>query len=128
MRQLKNFNEDEFLRDLRMNEWNRVFVLNNPYEMWNFRKHLLMSVIDKRAPRKTKELETIDLHGLQMSCYAKFTRDFIKKKTTSKNDSMTWKGFKDARNKVNNSIKKGKRKYFRRNWTQVNVICVKHCD
>ena len=39
---------------------------------------------------------------------------------------MIWKEFKEARNKVNNSIKKGKRKYFRRNWTQVNVLYVKH--
>ena len=63
-----------------MNEWNRVSVLNNPYEsyeMWNFRTHLLMTVIDKHAPWKTKELETIDLHGLQMSCYAKFTKDIF---------------------------------------------------
>ena len=33
VRQLKNFNEDEFLRDLRMNEWNRVSMLNNPNKM-----------------------------------------------------------------------------------------------
>ena len=39
---------------------------------------------------------------------------------------MIWKEFKEARNKVNNSIKKGKRKYFRRNWTQINVIYAKH--
>ena len=29
VRQLKNFNKDEFLCDLRRNEWNRVFILNN---------------------------------------------------------------------------------------------------
>ena len=56
VRKLKNFNEDEFLRDLRMNEWNRVSMLNNPNEMWNFWKHLLMSVIDKHAPLKTKRI------------------------------------------------------------------------
>ena len=33
VRLLKNFNEDEFLRDLRMNQWNRVSILNNPNEM-----------------------------------------------------------------------------------------------
>ena len=55
VRQLKSFNEDEFLRDLRMNEWNRLSMLSNPNEMWNFWKHLLMSVIDKHAPLKTKK-------------------------------------------------------------------------
>ena len=36
VRQLKNFSEDEFLRDLRMDEWNRVSMLNSPYEIWNY--------------------------------------------------------------------------------------------
>ena len=36
VRQLKNFNEDEFLGDLRMNERNRVCMLNNPNEMKTF--------------------------------------------------------------------------------------------
>ena len=64
VRQLKNFNKDEFLRDLRMNEWNRFSMLSNPNEMRNFWKHLLMSVLDKHAPLKTKrELETINVHG-----------------------------------------------------------------
>ena len=48
-----------------------------------------------------------------MSCYAKFTKEiFKKKKATSTNDPLIWKQLKDARNKVNNSIKKAKRKYF----------------
>ena len=48
-----------------------------------------------------------------MSCYAKFTKDiFLKKKATSTNDTLIWKEFKGARNKVNNSIKKAKRKYI----------------
>ena len=54
VRQLKNFNEAEFLRDLRMIDWNRVTTHNNPNEMWDFWKHLLASVIDKHAPFRTK--------------------------------------------------------------------------
>ena len=36
VRQLKNFNETEFLRDLRMIDWNRVTTHNNPNETWDF--------------------------------------------------------------------------------------------
>ena len=54
VRQLKNFNEAEFLRDLRMIDWNRVTTHNNRNEMWDFWKHLLASVIDKHAPFRTK--------------------------------------------------------------------------
>ena len=73
VRQLKNFNEDEFLRDLRMNEWNRVSMLNNPNEMWNFWKHLLMSVIDKHnfnnhftsiGQTLAREIPTVDIDPL----------------------------------------------------------------
>jgi len=48
VRQLKIFNEGEFLPDLRMNEWNRVSMLSNPNELWNSWKHFLMSVFDKK--------------------------------------------------------------------------------
>ena len=57
IRQLKNFNEAEFLRDLRMIDWNRVTTRNNPNEMWDFWKHLLASVIDKHAPFRTKRVK-----------------------------------------------------------------------
>ena len=57
VRQLKNFNEAEFLRDLRIFDWNRVTTHNNPNEMWDFWKHLLASVIDKNAPFRTKRVK-----------------------------------------------------------------------
>ena len=56
-RQLKNFNEDEFLRDLRMNDWNLATACNNPNEMWDVWKQLLTSVIDKHAPLRTKRIK-----------------------------------------------------------------------
>ena len=42
-------------------------------------------------------------------------KDFLKKKADSTNDPLSWKQFKDARNKANNSVKKAKRKYFSEN-------------
>ena len=38
--------------------------------------------------------------------------DFLKRKATSSNDPLIGKQFKDERNKINNAIKKAKRKYF----------------
>ena len=49
VRQLNNFNEAEFLRDLRLIDWNRDTTHNNPNKMWDFWKHLLASVIEKHA-------------------------------------------------------------------------------
>ena len=85
---------------------------NNPNEMLNSWKHLLMSVIDKHTPLKTKRIinnsSTWITNELLREIYK---RDFLKKKARSTNDPLIWKQLKDARNKVNNSTKKAKRKY-----------------
>ena len=57
VQQLKNFNEVEFLRDLRMIDWNRFKTHNNPNEMWDFWIRLLASVFDKHAPFRTKRVK-----------------------------------------------------------------------
>ena len=139
VRQLKNFNQDEFLRDLRMNEWNRVSMLNNPNEMWNLWKHLLMSVIDKHAPLKTKRIRNKRSPWITNELLREiYKRDFLKKKATSTNDPLIWKEVKGARNKVNNSIKKAKRNYFsekldaskwnpRKTWRLINELQSRQC-
>ena len=71
VRQLKNFNETEFLRDLGMVDWNRVTTHNDPNEMLDIWKHLFTSAIDKYAPLKKKGLETNTLPGLLMNCCVK---------------------------------------------------------
>ena len=116
VRQLKNFNEAEFLRDLRMIDWNRVTTHNNPNEMWDFWKHLLASVIDKHAPFRTKRVKNKRSPWITNELLREIhKRDFLKKKAASTNDPSIWKQFKDARNKANNSVKKAKRKYFSEN-------------
>ena len=55
VRQLKNFNEAEFLRDLRMIDWNRVTTHNNSNEMWYFWKHLIAIVIYRACTIQNKK-------------------------------------------------------------------------
>ena len=116
VRQLKNFNEAEFLRDLRMIDWKRVKTHNNPNEMWDFWKHLLASVIDKLAPLRTKRVKNKRSPWITNELLHEIhKRDSLKKKAASTNDLSIWKQFKDARNKANNLVKKAKRKYFSEN-------------
>ena len=113
VQQLKNFNEAEFLGDLRMIDWNRITRHNNPSEMWDVWKHLLASVIDKHAPLRTKRVKNKQPPWITNELLRETrTRDFLKKKAASTNDPSIWKQFKDARNKANNSVKKAKHKYF----------------
>ena len=80
VRQLKNFNEAEFLRDLRMIGWKRVTTHNNPNEMWDFWKHLLTSVIDKHAPLRTKRVKNKRSPWITNELLREIhKRDFLKK-------------------------------------------------
>ena len=87
VRQLKNFNEAEFLRDLRMIDWNRVTTHNNPNELWDVWKHLLASVIDKHALLRTKRVKNKRSPWITNERLREIrTRDFLKRKTASTND------------------------------------------
>ena len=67
-------------------------MLNNPNEMWNFWKHLLMSVIDKHAPLKTKRIRSNRSPWITNELLSEiYKRDFLKKKATSTNDPLIWK-------------------------------------
>ena len=77
VRQLKNFNEAEFLRDFRMIDWKRVATRNNPNEMWDSWKHLFASVIDKDAPLRKKGLKTNGLPELLTSCCVKYIKEIF---------------------------------------------------
>ena len=98
-----------------------------------------MSVIDKHAPLKTKRIRNNRSQWITNELVGEIhKRDFLKKKATSTNDPLIWKEFKDARNKVNNSIKKAKRKYFsekldaskcdtRKIWRLINELQSRQC-
>ena len=84
VRQLKNFNEAEFLRDLPMIDWNYVTTRSNPNEMWVFWKHLLASVTDKHAQfRRVKNKWSPWITNELLREIHK--RDFLKKKGVSTN-------------------------------------------
>ena len=115
-RSMKKFNRDSFLNDLRQQPWGNVYHHGNPNEMWGTWKALLMNVIDKHAPLRTRRVSnkrspwvTNDLKHLM------FNRDYLKKRAISSRDPEKWCEYRHARNQVNNEIKKAKRLYFTKN-------------
>ena len=95
VRQLKNFNEAEFLRDVRTIDWNCVSTHNNPNEMLDFWKHLLASVIDKHAPFRTKKVKNTRSSWITNELLREIhKRDFLKKKAASTNDPFFWNSLK----------------------------------
>ena len=51
IRSLKNFNRESFLRDLEQKQWDNICCSQDPNEMWEMWKNMLMETIDKHASR-----------------------------------------------------------------------------
>ena len=114
-RNLKDFNEVNFLRDLSQQNWN-VTSYKNPNEMWHTWKHTLMCSFDRHAPIRTKRIQSKKSPWITKELIRKIhKRDFFKRKAVHTNDHDSWKQYKTARNDVNNSIKHAKREYFTTN-------------
>ena len=56
IRNMKNFNRENYIRDLEQQVWTDVNLCNDPNAMWATWKNMLISCIDKRAPPEPKDL------------------------------------------------------------------------
>ena len=114
IRNMKKFNEQNFLRDLSNQCWDYVyFYADNPNDMWKIWKQLFLEVLNKHAPLQTKRIRsrktpclTNDIKNLIN------TRDSLKRKAVITNVENDWQNYKIARNKVNIELRKTKRDYF----------------
>jgi hypothetical protein len=53
---MKNFNTENYLRDLEQQAWADVNLSNDPDEMWVKWKNMLINCIDKHAPLRSKRV------------------------------------------------------------------------
>ena len=54
---LKNFNEEEFLADVELIQWDDISLFSRPNEMWEFWKNQFLTCTDKHAPMRSKRIE-----------------------------------------------------------------------
>ena len=113
---MKNFSSEDFLRDLNQQPWANVYHSRCPNDRWQIWKELLMSVIDKHAPIRSRRISnknspwvTNELRRLM------YKRDYLKKQAISSGDPSIWCQYRQVRNHTNNEIKKAKRLYFTKN-------------
>ena len=133
-RSFKNFNQEEFLADLELIQWDDISLFSHPNEMWEFWKNQLLTCIDKHAPMRSKRIGNKKSPWISHELIRKMRkRNFLKKKAERTKDQSCWDEFKTARNEVNNSIKYAKRKYLsnhlaanrndpRKTWQLVNEL------
>ena len=114
-RSLKNSKTAEFLRDVCQRPWNDIIGNSQILTTCgNSGKYQLLAFIDKHAPLKAKRT------GKKKSpCIIyKLIRKLRKRAETSwKRKRSYWAYLKASRNKVNNSVKYAKGKYFNDNLT-----------
>ena len=78
---------------------------HNPHVIWSSACLRGSPPIDKHAPLKIKRIRNDRSPWITNELVGEIhKRGFLKKKATPTNDPLIWKEFKDARNKVNNSI------------------------
>ena len=54
--QMKNFNQNNFLFDVRQRLWSRIRVVSDAREKWNEWKNMLVTIINKHALVKKKRV------------------------------------------------------------------------
>ena len=119
MRQFKNFNDEEFLNDLRQVDWTEVNLLNDPNDMWSDWLSKFSAILDIHAPFTNKRLRCKKSSWINSLLIQKMReRDSLKKRFDKNPNDFVWSQSKNARNEVNNLVKKTKRDYF---MTQINT-------
>ena len=109
-RSFKNFNNEEFLADIELTQWNDISLFSRPNEMWEFWKNQFLACINKHAPMRSKRIgNKKSPHELIRKVHK---RHFLKKKAERTKDQSCQDYSRTARNEVNNLIKNAKRKYF----------------
>ena len=115
-RTMKNFNTEDFLRDLEQKYWDNIYHFEDPNKMWKIWKCMLMEVIDKHAPLRSRRISNRKSSWITNDLRRQiFNRDYLKKKAVSSNNPDAWDQYRQARNQTNNAIKKTKRTYFTEN-------------
>jgi hypothetical protein len=113
---MKNFNTENYLRDLEQQAWADVNLSYDPVEMWVKRKNKLMNCIDKHAPLRSKRVGKNKSPWITSQLKQKMhKRDFLKKKAKQTGDPLIWQQYKHSRNSTNNEIKSAKSQNFKFN-------------
>ena len=94
-RQFKNFNDDEFLNDLREINWSNIHSLVNPNDMWSVWLTKFLTLLDIHAPIKKKRLRYNKSPWINSSLISKLReRDSLKKRFDKNPNDVIWSKYK----------------------------------
>ena len=117
IRSMKKFRKEQYLSDLKQQNWADINLNSDPNEMWSKWKSLLMECIDRHAPLRQKRVGNKRSPWITSQLQREMRkRDYLKQKAIREGNSESWEQFKYARNRTNNLIRTAKRQYFVNNF------------
>ena len=112
-RKCTNVDIEGLKTDVKNQAWGEIESFEDIDEAANRWKELLLTVIDKHMPFKTKRVRHKQTPWLNESLYALMKdRDKMKKKAISKKEEKFWIEYRRLRNKVTSENRKFKKKYY----------------
>ena len=112
-RQFKNFDSDAFIEDIKETPFHFASLMDDPNEMWDVWKSLLLEVINKHAPMRKRKVKSKSSPWITAELRRKMRkRDFLKNQAVKQNSHQAWNDYKKARNEVNASIREARVTYF----------------
>ena len=100
-RQMKNFNDEEFLNDIRQINWSDINSQNNPNDMWTAWLTKFSDILDIHAPVLTKRLRRKKSPWINSLLIHKLRkRDSLKKLFYENPNGSIWSRYKIARNEA----------------------------
>lgn len=112
-RNFKNFQAESFRADLSSMPWDSIEEFDNPNDMWQAWKNMFLAVVDKHAPLKTRRIRNKKSPWLNSEIKQQMiARDKLKALAIKTNSPQKWADYKNAKNMLNNAIKKTKSTYF----------------
>lgn len=112
-RKYKNFNADEFDKDLQSVQWCQVTEMKDVNDALSKFESLFLPICNKHAPLRRRRVRkqkspwiTNDIVNMMRE------RDKIKKKAISSSSPQIWKSYRAIRNKVNSTIRQSKKSFL----------------
>ena len=113
-RSFKNFNAEEFTKDLASQDWSELYHTSDVNECAKIFTGNILQADDKHAPKRTIRVKGTVQNMFSDELIALMKeRDRARLKAVTSQKEEDWSVFKKLRNKVNNTKNKEKKDYFK---------------
>ena len=114
VRNFKNFNSSDLVRDLSFVPWQSLLLISDPNCYWNKWKELFLNIADFHAPLISKRVQNHHLPWINSEIKTlMLERDRLKRIAVISKKSSNWNFFRAARNKTNSAIRISKSNYYK---------------